>query len=96
MISICQSHLVWIYLDKRCWNKGYGKEAVLLLLEFAFKSLNLNKVYLDVGAFNQKAVNIYKSLGFEKDGILRQDVYMNGQYIDVIRMSAIESEVLRK
>jgi RimJ/RimL family protein N-acetyltransferase len=85
---------LWIYLEKSFWNKGCGKEAVLLLLQFAFKDLNLNKVYLDVGDFNDKAIKVYSSLGFKKDGILREDIYISGEYIDVFRMSILKKEVL--
>ena len=86
--------MLWIYLEKGFWGKGYGKEAVSLLLQFAFKRLNLNKVYLNVGAFNEKALKMYASLGFKKDGILREDVYIDGEYIDVLRMSILKNEVL--
>jgi len=88
--------MLWIYLDKNFWNKGYGREGVHLLLEFAFKSLNLNKVYLNVGSFNEKAIKMYQSLGFKKDGILREDIYLDGEYIDVLTMSALRKEVLHK
>jgi RimJ/RimL family protein N-acetyltransferase len=88
--------MLWIYLDKKFWNKGYGKEGVYLLLEFAFKSLNLNKVYLNVGLFNETAIRMYESLGFKRDGILREDIYADGQYIDILTMSVLKKEVLKK
>lgn len=88
--------MLWIYIDKRVWNKGYGKEAVSLLLEFAFKSLNLNKVYLDVAAYNEKAIKMYKAVGFREEGFLKEDVFIDGQYTDVSRMSILKSNMFLK
>lgn len=86
---------LWVYLDKKVWSRGYGKEAIVLLVEYAFKSLNLNKIYLDVGVFNEKAVRLYRSAGFKEEGILREDVYIDGHYRDVVRMSMLLKEFLK-
>lgn len=80
---------LWVYLGKRYWNKGYGKEAVSLFSKYAFDGLNLNKIYLEVARFNEKAIGLYKSLNFEQEGILREDLYLEGKYVDVLRMSLL-------
>jgi RimJ/RimL family protein N-acetyltransferase len=83
---------LWIYLAKQHWGKGYAREAVSLLLTYAFNGLNLHRIYLDVGNFNQRAVELYKSLGFKEEGLLRDDRYLDGSYLDVIRMSILKDE----
>jgi UDP-4-amino-4,6-dideoxy-N-acetyl-beta-L-altrosamine N-acetyltransferase len=86
----------WIYLDKAQWDKGYGKEAVSLLLNYSFYSLNLNKIYLDVGSFNKRAIKVYESIGFSTEGVLRQDFYTNGTYVDVLRMAILKRDFSSK
>jgi len=70
-------------------DKGYGKEALRLLLEYAFKHLNLHSVYLD--AFKDKDVLfLYEAVGFKKEGIKREHIYKDGKYRDVVCMRIIK------
>lgn len=78
--------------DKAYWNKGYGSEALNLLLQFGFNRLNLNKIYLEVFETNPRAKRVYEKAGFVEEGRLRQDVYLNGRYIDVFVMSILRAE----
>lgn len=57
--------------DKTMWNRGYGTEAVQLLLRYAFDSLGLRRVYLRVYRGNQRAIRCYEKCGFFKEGLLR-------------------------
>jgi RimJ/RimL family protein N-acetyltransferase len=50
--------------EKAYWGNGYGKEATILLLDYAFTLLNLNSVMLGVIEFNERAINCYKKAGF--------------------------------
>jgi diamine N-acetyltransferase len=72
--------------------RGYGKEAVKLLLDFAFKDLNLHRVELTVLADNEPAVRLYESAGFVREGTLRQAAYIDGRYVDLILMGIIREE----
>lgn len=78
--------------DKSVWNKGYGTEAVELLLAHGFRTLNLNRIYLQVFANNLRARRSYEKAGFLLEGTLRQAVYRHGQYIDMLIMSILRSE----
>lgn len=78
--------------DKSLWNKGYGTEAVELLLEHGFQTLNLNRIYLHVFANNLRARRSYEKVGFVLEGTLRQAVYRHGQYIDLLVMSVLRAE----
>jgi RimJ/RimL family protein N-acetyltransferase len=60
--------------------KGYGTEAVKLLLKFAFNDLNLNKVYLKVFQNNERAIKCYLKAGFVKEGLLRKESFIDGSY----------------
>ncbi|WP_136605650.1 GNAT family N-acetyltransferase [Paenibacillus dokdonensis] len=84
---------IWIG-DKRVWGQGYATEATSVVLKFAFERLNLHKVYLTVDADNPGAIRSYEKSGFKKDGIQRDEVYKNGQYVDRIMMSILKHEYL--
>ena len=71
---------------------GYGTEAVRLLLQLGFKDLNLNRVYLRVFANNAPALHVYEKTGFVREGVLRQAVYVDGKYVDVIAMGILRSD----
>ena len=72
----------------------YASEAARLAIEYSFAVLNLFKLYLVVDRENEVAVHIYQKLGFETEGILRKEYYVNGQYRDVIRMAIFRGDYL--
>jgi RimJ/RimL family protein N-acetyltransferase len=78
--------------DKSCWNQGYGSEALILLLDYAFNLLNLNSVMLGVFAFNQRAAASYRKVGFQEIGRRRQARIVGGQAHDVILMDLLADE----
>ncbi|MBN8582735.1 MAG: GNAT family N-acetyltransferase [Anaerolineae bacterium] len=78
--------------DKAEWNKGYGSEAMTLLLRHGFETLNLNRIALRVYSENVRAVRSYEKAGFILEGRLRQAVYKHGTYDDVLLMSVLRSE----
>ena len=78
--------------EKDYWGKGYGSEAVNLFLDYCFNKLHLNKVCLKVLSFNNPAIKMYKKAGFRKEGILREDIFLNGKYEDFIVMSILRRE----
>jgi RimJ/RimL family protein N-acetyltransferase len=78
--------------DKTEWNKGYGAEAMTLLLKHGFETLNLNRIFLRVYEDNVRAVRSYEKAGFVLEGRQRQAVYKLGKYEDVLFMSVLRSE----
>lgn len=72
--------------------KGYGTEAIELLLAFAFDHLGLHKVRLSVHEFNQKALNVYKTIGFVQEGVNRESVYKSGKWYDQIDFGLLQTE----
>ncbi len=69
--------------DKKNLGKGFGKDALQLLLNYGFNTLNLNKVYCEVLA-NHPALSSYLSLGGQKEGHLKNHFYREGNYEDVL------------
>ena len=102
IIGTCQLHSInWIHrnaeLQIRLGNKGnrgkgYGSEAVRLLLDFAFRDLNLYRIYLHVFQTNTNAIHVYEKVGFKKEGLLRKAAHIDGKYVDVIFMGILREE----
>jgi len=80
--------------DENGRRKGYTKEASLKTMEFAFKDLNLNRVFLIVQEGNEIAINLYKKCGYQTEGILRESVYKKGRYKNEIIMSIVRKEFI--
>lgn len=72
--------------------KGYGREATKKILKHAFNNLNLNRIALRVIPNNMRAIKLYESVGFKQEGILRQALFKNGKYIDLIIMSLLKED----
>jgi len=78
--------------DKVYWGKGYGREAINLLVEYAFHYRNFHKVWLRVLGNNARAIKAYQAVGFTEEGRLRQHVWINGTYDDLVHMGILRSE----
>ena len=75
-----------------CRRQGHGKEAMGLLLRYAFCELNLNRVGLDVIAYNTAALKLYESVGFQREGAMRAAVLRDGKVFDRVIMGILQSE----
>jgi RimJ/RimL family protein N-acetyltransferase len=73
-------------------NRGHGTEAVRLIVRYGFMELNLNRIQLDVLAINERAMHVYRKAGFVVEGRMRQAVFHNGIYVDVLRMGILREE----
>jgi RimJ/RimL family protein N-acetyltransferase len=73
-------------------SKGYGTEAMELMIDYGFNVLNLHRIYLGVHEFNERGIKAYKKLGFTEEGRKRDGAYINGEYHDVIMMSILKDE----
>jgi len=78
--------------EKDEWGKGYGTEATALITEYAFATLNLNRVVLRVHEDNERGIRAYEKVGFRREGVLRQDIYREGRYWDTLVMGILREE----
>jgi RimJ/RimL family protein N-acetyltransferase len=81
-----------VIANKKFHNKGIGTEAINLLLTYAFKRANLRKIELDVHEFNEAGIKCYKKCGFVKEGVIRENLYRDGNYYDTIKMGLLKRE----
>lgn len=82
--------------EKGEWGKGYGAEALGLMLDYAFTKLNLHRVYLRVYANNPRAIRCYEKLGFRHEGTLRESHFAEGRYWDTLIMGLLQREWLER
>jgi RimJ/RimL family protein N-acetyltransferase len=78
--------------DKSCWSHGYGTDAIVTLLDFAFDELNLHRVWLEVNDDNARAIACYRKCGFVEEGRLREDRYHDGTYGATLVMGVLAEE----
>jgi RimJ/RimL family protein N-acetyltransferase len=78
--------------EKDFQNKGYGTEAMKLLIKYCFNTLNLHRIELETFSFNHRAIKSYKKVGFIEEGRKRQAIFANGEYHDRIIMGLLRDE----
>jgi len=76
-------------------SKGYGRQAMRLLLNHAFDDLGLHRVYLTVLEDNQRAIRSYEACGFVVEGRLRQHGFKQGRFKDLILMGICADDPAR-
>lgn len=80
--------------EKRFWGKGYGSEAKMLLLDYAFNALNLRKICSSALAYNGRSVRYSKKCGYEEEGIRKAQFFKNGAYHDEILLAVFREKWL--
>ena len=82
--------------EKECHNKGYGTEAVNLLLQFGFENRNYNNIYLHVHSFNERAIACYEKAGFKRQGVCREAIIHGNKKYDRLYMDILADEYFSK
>lgn len=82
--------------EKSCWNRGYGTDALRLVLRQAFRALNLRRVELHVFDFNQRAIRSYEKAGFVREGVRREALYARGKRHDIYVMGVLQEEFMAR
>lgn len=79
-------------LDKQFWGMGLAKEGLQTVIQFLFKDIGMNRIQLYVDPINIKAVGLFESLGFRKEGLLREYEFEYGHAVDLLIMSILKKE----
>lgn len=75
-------------------SKGYGTDAKMALLDYAFNTLNLRKISSTVKAFNGRSLAYMEKCGYKQEGCLRQHSFENGQYWDHVILGLFKGDWL--
>jgi RimJ/RimL family protein N-acetyltransferase len=91
--SINRSAQVGIVIgSKPNWGKGFGTDAMRVVLAFAFEKMNLHRVWLNVYDFNVRGIKSYEKCGFRREGVQREYRFLDGRYHDSLLMGILEHE----
>ena len=86
---------VGIWIGEAEWRgRGYGTEAMRLLLDYLFQQMGLHRVALTVVADNAQAIASYQKCGFHEEGREREAVFKDGAWVDMLCMSVLEHEAV--
>ena len=72
--------------EKSAWGQGFGTDATRQLVDFGFRDMNLHRIYLYVFATNERAIRVYEKCGFVREGLLKDEGFIRGEYLDVVVM----------
>jgi len=78
--------------EKSAWGKGVGYECYKLLLEYGFKTLNLNRIFSGQTTRNKAMIKICEKSGMKREGLLREFLFKNGEYLDLEIYSILKKE----
>lgn len=79
-----------IMLDPEKQGNGYALPATQQAIDYAFRTLNIHKLFLVVDEINEKAIHVYEKAGFEKEAVLKEEYYVDGAYHNIVYMSVIQ------
>ena len=82
--------------EKEYQSKGYGTEAVNLLIQFGFENRNYNNIYLHVYSFNERAIACYEKAGFKRQGVCREALIRGNKKYDRLYMDILADEYFCK
>ena len=80
--------------EKSYWNSGYGTDAKMILLDYAFNTLNLRKICSSVLEFNKRSLRYNLRCGYKIEGRKRKQIFKNGKYWDEIILGVFQKEWL--
>ncbi len=72
--------------------RGVGTAAAKLMLHYCFRQMGLHRIFLRALSDNQQAIRSYEKAGFTKEALLREDVFLDGAYRDVVLMGILDRE----
>ena len=75
-----------VYLFKDARGKGYAEEATRLWIEYGFRVLGIDKIYVSTLQTHLRNIKLNEEIGFRVEGLLREEVLLDGRRLDVLRM----------
>ena len=73
-------------------NCGYGRESLQLLLKWIFDVKKYHRAFLDCKEYNSIALHLYESLGFKREGVMRDVILTNGVYENLVLLGILDRE----
>ncbi len=80
--------------EKEYWGRGFGPDAKMILLEYAFHTLNLRKLCSTVVEYNTRSLNYSDKCGYTIEGTKKRHVFKKGRYWDQVELAIFEEDWL--
>jgi len=77
--------------EKDCWGKGHATEAIRLVVDYAFRKLNLHKVTAGCYSNNQGSLGAFEKAGFQVEGVRKEQFFSNDQYTDGVLLGIVRN-----
>lgn len=68
--------------ERDVWGQGFGKEALTAVINYCFHDLGLHRIGVEIYAMNGRSIRLFESLGFQREGVVREAVLKDGVYVD--------------
>jgi len=78
--------------DQEMWQKGFGSEAKMVLLNYAFNTLNLRKINSHVYGFNARSKGHLEKCGYRQEGVQKDQFFVDGRFEDIINMAVFKED----
>lgn len=78
---------IGLSIRQQSWSRGYGQEAIRLIVDYAFTYLNLRKICIQYLGSDERAGACYRKAGFVEEGRLKAHNFYRGEYIDMVHMA---------
>lgn len=78
--------------ERDFWGKGYGTDAMRLMLRYGFDELNLHRISLTVYEYNPRGIRCYEKCGFKHEGRIREFILRDGRRWDMLHMGILRDE----
>lgn len=80
--------------EKEYWGKGYGTDAKMILLDYAFNTLNLRKIKSDAWSYNKRSIAYSLHCGYKLEATLKKERFVNGRYWDKVLLAVFRKDWL--
>ncbi|MFW9940088.1 MAG: GNAT family N-acetyltransferase [Candidatus Thorarchaeota archaeon] len=82
----------WTIGEKEYWGRGLAVEASKILITYGFTELNLHKLYAGIFTPNKRSLRVAEKMGFKKEAVLKEDLYVDGTYVDTHIFSIMKND----
>jgi ribosomal-protein-alanine N-acetyltransferase len=78
--------------DPNVWGKNLARDALIHVLKWLFSEQNIHRVTLESYAINTRAIKFFQKLGFKQEGTIREAIYFDGKYYDIVSLGILTGE----
>lgn len=87
-----KKYIIGITIDKKFWGRGYGTEAMMVVMEYLFNELDAESISLEVLLENERAGKCYRNCGFIAEKVKDEKIMIDGKYKDILVMKINKKE----